>query len=178
METHRVLRAATILAGVSMVAAKAPPPVQPAALQGIVACRAIIDSAQRLACFDRTSGELTEALAQKDITVLDRQQVRQARRSLFGFALPNLSVFGVSDKDEADKQSGVKELDTTIKAVNSVAYGRWDITVAESDAVWRNIEEVGDKPVVGRPVHITKAALGSYFFKVGSDRAFKAIRVR
>src|SRR5690349_9886190 len=75
----------------------APPPVY----QAVVDCRAIIDAAQRLACFDRTVGEMAKAGEEKDLVVLDREAVRETRRGLFGFSLPKIKLFG-GGRDEDD----------------------------------------------------------------------------
>ena len=60
----------------------------PAAIKALAACRAITDNAQRLACYDREAGALVQSVESKETVVLDKQAVRNTKRSLFGFSLP------------------------------------------------------------------------------------------
>lgn len=64
----------------------------------LAACREIADPTQRPACFDRTSTGLVTARDNKTIVVVDRAEIRQVNRLLFGFALQNLNLFGKSDQ--------------------------------------------------------------------------------
>lgn len=63
-------------------------------LQQTLDCAAIKADAERLACYDRTVAALGKAEEAKEIVVTDREQMREARRSLFGFRLPSLRIFG------------------------------------------------------------------------------------
>ena len=65
------------------------------AFDQLLACKAIPDPAQRLACFDQTVGTLADAKAKRDIVVVDRQDpkhrelrpdVGQVRQSAVGAA--------------------------------------------------------------------------------------------
>lgn len=149
-------------------------PAEPSALSDVVACRAIDDAARRLACFDRSVGVLAAATDRKDIVVADRAQLREARRSLFGFTMPSLKVFGIGDK-ESDPADA--ELNTTLRSAGLDADGRW-LLVLEDGGVWRQID---DKPVAAAPhpgaaVRITHGAMGSFFVHIGSQSGFKARR--
>jgi hypothetical protein len=145
-----------------------PPPPDFARL---VACRNVADSTERLACYDREVTTVSSANARGDLVVMDRQQIRQAKRSLFGLTLPNLSVLGDSGND-------VTTLDTTIK---SIAYGpdtKPIYNLAEGGR-WQQLEFktfIVD-PAPGMKVHIKRAALGSYMMNIDGQIAVRVQRV-
>ncbi|MFM6853543.1 MAG: hypothetical protein ACKOUM_05620 [Sphingopyxis sp.] len=56
-----------------------------AVLQHVFDCRTVADNAARLACFDQQVAALETAEGSRDIRIMDREQVRAARRGLFGF---------------------------------------------------------------------------------------------
>ena len=88
---------------------------RPEVISRITACRAITNSAERLACFDREVGALEAAAAAREIAVVDREQVRRTRRSLFGLRLPDLGIFS-DDSDEGDDGAAVREINSTIRS--------------------------------------------------------------
>ncbi|MCJ1962488.1 hypothetical protein MTR65_17480, partial [Novosphingobium sp. 2637] len=59
----------------------------PAALRGLAQCRALTDDAARLACFDRESAALLAASDTGAVAIVDEDEARQVRRSLYGFAV-------------------------------------------------------------------------------------------
>jgi hypothetical protein len=151
-----------------------PPPAR--TIDEIVGCRSISDAGQRLACFDRTVGALQDATAKHDIVVVDRQQVRETRRSLFGLSLPNLPIFGDSGTGKDADENRVKEVSSTVRSAREDGAGNW-IVILEDGAVWHQTSgdiAIGPKP--GTPVTIREAALGSYFMRIGKQPGVKARR--
>lgn len=141
-------------------------------LGGLRACKALPDK-DRLACYDRAAAALDQAVVQKEVTLIDKQEVRQTRRGLFGFNLPRIGIFS----DDANKEEAA-ELNTTVASARSVD-GRVEFRLGDgSDAVWRTTDPVAFPPKAGTPVRITKASLGSYFIKFGKDRMVRGMRVR
>ena len=137
----------------------------------MVACQKITDSAQRLACYDREVTTVASANARGDLVVVDRQQIREAKRSLFGLTLPNLTMLGDSGND-------VTTLDTTIKSVSYAADTKPIYTLAEGGR-WQQLEFktfIMD-PAPGMKVHIKRAALGSYMMNVEGQIAVRVQRV-
>src|SRR5690348_11471763 len=59
----------------------------------LVECRKIADPAARLQCYDAGVDNLNAAVKSGSIVVVDREDVRKTRRSLFGFTLPKLPFF-------------------------------------------------------------------------------------
>jgi len=139
----------------------------------LTACKAVADNTARLACYDAATAKLAEATAKGEVKIIDREEIRQTRRSLFGFELPKIALFK-GDDSAADTPS---EIDTTLKAVGPSEYGKFTLTMADG-AVWRTTEPLPRDPRVGMAVHIKRGALGNYFIRVGEMRGVPAQRIR
>ncbi|WP_017670394.1 hypothetical protein [Blastomonas sp. AAP53] len=151
---------------------KPAPPPSPELFVALESCRTIGDATLRLACYDSAAAKLSAAVDTKQILVVEDKEVEKTKRSLFGFRLPDLSIFGGKDNDsEADKT-----LVTTIKAVGRAGGGRWNIAIPEG-AVWQTTETLSTNPAVGDAVEIKVGALGGYFLKVRNTRSVRAKRV-
>ncbi len=130
--------------------------------KSLVDCRAVTDSAARLACYDEAAAEIDKAEAGGDIVVVDRRQARAARRQAFGFNLPTLSIF-----DKAATREELNVIDAKVALAGHGADGRWVITM-EDGAVWR---EIGDQEPnldarPGKTARISRGSMGSYFVKI------------
>lgn len=169
---HKMI-AALLLAAPSAGLAK-DPPASPL-IGALEACRAESDDARRLACFDRASAALVTATKSGDVSVVDRAQLRQARRSLFGFAMPKLPFFA-GDKSAED---AAETLDSSIKSARGLGYGKFQLTIADGNAVWETTESFATmrEPRAGDKVQIKRGPLGSYLLKVAGQRGVKAKRV-
>jgi hypothetical protein len=169
----------TLIAAALMVAAPAvakekdEPLKRAAQVQQVYDCRTIADNVQRLACFDRAVAALETAEAQREVTIADKETMRETRRGLFGFSLPKIKLFGSDDGEE------IKEVEAVIKSISSDASGKYRF-VMQDGAVWQQIDTtpVRREPASGDKVLIKVAALGSYFAKVEGQRAIRMIRVR
>lgn len=150
---------------------------RPAVLTRLVDCRALSDGPERLACYDREVAALDAAETRKELVVIDRQQIRSARRTLFGLTLPNLAIFG--DNDEDRDEEGITRLETKIKSVSQTPLGRWVFTL-EDGGVWTQIDNrdliVDPKP--GHDIKIRRAAMGSYLANVKEQIAIRVQRLR
>ncbi|HEX8444478.1 MAG TPA: hypothetical protein VF631_12615 [Allosphingosinicella sp.] len=148
---------------------------RPALLKNLTGCRTIAESTARLACFDRAAAAIDQAEARKDLVVVDRDQLRTTRRTLFGLTLPNLSVFG----DDSDTEEGVSRIESTIKAAYPNAYGRWILTLADG-AQWEQADSrsLASEPRPGRSIKIRKAAMGSYLANIDGQTAIRVRRMR
>ena len=169
-----ILVIAAVGGGVAAARPPATPDAQPKALTDVLACRAITDSAARLSCFDASAAALDTATAKRDVVVVDREQVGNARRSLFGFTLPSLRIFGGDDDSKAPDN---RELDTTVQSARQNGDGRWVVVIAEG-AVWRQIDDtvIGRAPKPGTKVVIRKAALTSYMMRFEGQPGFRVHR--
>jgi len=158
-----------------------PEPARNTALDAVLNCRKLADPAQRLACFDKSVDSLQTANANRDIVVVDRGEIRKARRSLFGFNVPSLKIFG-SDQDRKVRgtPAGIEgeddEINTTITSAHRDANGNWVVTLADG-AVWRQTDgTIALGPRAGGAITIRRAALGSYFMRIGKQPGVKARR--
>jgi hypothetical protein len=147
----------------------------PAAIRGLAACRAIADDAQRLACFDREAASLVTSVEKKETVLLDKQEVRKTKRSLFGFTLPRLPFFDDGKADEKE-EAEFQQIETPIKSVQATGYGRFRFTI-DDGAVWQTTEGINAFPKPGQKVIIKKGLMGSYFIRFEGNRAVKGMRV-
>lgn len=141
-------------------------------------CRAIAADAERLACFDRVSGTLVAAADEGELSVVNREEVRKTRRTLFGFALPDLGIFGRGDKaKEKDAADEIEVLNTTVASSRSTADGI-EVTTAEG-AVWliSNPPRRLMTPRPGHTVELRRGSLTSYFIRINGQGGVKARRI-
>lgn len=143
----------------------------------VVACRTIADPTERLACFDRAVPALDQARRDRQIVVMDREQVRETRRGLFGLNLPAIRIFGGGDDDDSPDSEAVDRLETTVARASQSADGKWTIVLADG-ARWQQLDtrRIND-PRPGTAVVIRRAAMGSYLANVGGQVAIRVRRV-
>ena len=148
-------------------------------LGSLAKCRAIATPDARLACFDDAAARIDAAVKAKDVTIVDRQDVQKARRSLFGFSLPRIPLFGVGGRpDDRRAEAEFTELNTTVAGVRSLPNGRLELRLAEEEAVWQTTDPLTFPPKIGTPVRIRRGALGNYFIALKGERSIRGIRVR
>lgn len=146
-------------------------PERPELFEALVRCRAIAHESARLRCFDAAAANLQQAAERRDLVVVDRQQVRENRRRLFGLPLPDLGgVFGDDDEDEVDS------IESTIVSASQIDYGRWVVRL-EDGSTWvqTDNEIIAGRPRPGQPVRVNRAALGTYMMRVNNQ---PGVRVR
>ncbi len=159
--------------------ATAAEPVLPARqLTALTDCVAKVDSAERLACYDRAVESLRIAAASQDVVIVERAEVRKARKGLFGFALPRVG-FLAGRSGNAEDEADAQRLVTTITSARPFGYGNWRFTT-ETGAIWETTEvrRGFDEPRPGRTVEIAKGSLSSYFAKVGTGIRVQVRRVQ
>jgi hypothetical protein len=151
------------------------PPKQSPLIGALEACRAIADPTQRLACYDKEAGALLTAAQTGEVAVVDKAEARRARKSLFGFAMPNLPFF--SGDESAGEVSDT--LESTVTKANGIGYGKFRITIAEGNAVWETTETYATmrEPRSGDKISIKRGPLGSYMLRIGKNRGVKGRRV-
>lgn len=146
----------------------------PAVFQAVIDCRAIGDSAARLACYDAKVATLADAQKSDDLFVASKDDIRKARRGLFGLSLPHITLFGGDDDNPSDKLQ-VKEIDALLSGVGG-AVGAWTLTL-DDGATWVQTDGAYIKtPQPGMKVHIKRGALGSYLASVNGGLGFKVRR--
>jgi hypothetical protein len=150
--------------------AKAPPPSP--AVDALAACRAVTDNGARLACYDQASSRFTEAVSKGEVIVMDKQEVRQTRRSLFGFTLPHIALFR-GDEGVAGDQD---QIEAVITSASGIGYDKYRMRI--EDAVWETTEAAPtiNPPRAGQKVVIKRGALGNYFIRIEGQKAVRGRR--
>jgi hypothetical protein len=140
---------------------------RPELFRKLIDCRAIADNVQRLACYDAQVGALDVAEQKKDLVVVDRAQMKETRKSLFGFTLPRLGIFG-SGGDKEIKADDISEIDSLVESARPIAGGNWSIKLANDAGTWETLNALDAAPKGGDKVHIKKAMMGSYLGSIGN----------
>lgn len=148
---------------------------RPELLSRLVDCRRLSADAERLSCYDARVSALDEAERKREVVVVDRAQVREARRSLFGLALPKIRLFG--DREGAPEEPEFSQIETTLKSAQQLG-GRWQFTLAD-EARWIQTdgEELARTPKPGQTIRIRRGALGSFLANVERQPAIRVKRV-
>lgn len=155
----------------------AAPPARPEAFEALMRCRAIAEAAQRLQCFDTAAANLDAAAGRRDIVVVDRAQVREGRRRLFGLALPRIPIFGGGDEDDNDADQ-VRTVEGVIASA-AEGGGRWTISLQDG-AMWVQVDynQLAFRPRPGQHVVINRGAMGSFMMRVNNQPGIRVQRVR
>jgi hypothetical protein len=160
------------LAATAAAARPIPQTGTPTAVQSLLACRGVADSGQRLACYDRESGTVAQALNKKDLVVIDKARANQAKRSLFGFSIPDFGgLFGGGDDD-------VKEIASTISRVQHDPYGAWVVGLADG-STWAQTDDapLGLPPTRGDRVVVHRGSFGAFFLRVAGQPGIRVKRI-
>ena len=163
------------LALVASGAATARKPVSsgtPANMQRLLACRAIQDGAQRLACFDRETAAVDQAIAKRDLVLIDKARATQAKRSLFGFSIPDFGgLFGGGGDD-------VKEIASTVTSFQHNGYMGWTIKLADGSTwVQTDDAQLGLPPEKGHKVVVRRGSFGAFFLRLNGQPGFRVKRI-
>lgn len=146
-------------------------PAPPTAVDQLMSCRAIASPEQRLACFDSAAAAMGSAIEQKNLVFVDKEKARAAKRSLFGFAIPNFGgLFGGGDDD-------VTKIESTVKSTAHNIDGGWIITLADG-SVWTQTDDwPGLDPRPGKKVVVERGALGSFRLSIPGQNGIKVKRI-
>jgi len=168
----RVIAIAVLLGLAVPSVSLAQPASRAAALERLSACRAQTDPAARLSCYDAAASALDEAERSGDVVVMDRAQVRETRRSLFGFSVPTIPLFTGGEQSQEDI---IDNVSFTISRVRRVGPDVYLFTMSDG-TVWRQLDQWrGAAPRSGDTAVIRRASLGSFLMRVEN---YAAIRVR
>ncbi|WP_017666830.1 hypothetical protein [Sandarakinorhabdus sp. AAP62] len=178
----RIAATAALLIAAPALAADKPKNAPPAVVQKLLDCRALTDSAARLACLDAGVAALAAAVEKRDVVVADREEVKKARRGLFGIALPNLNLFGGGkddgDKESSDETGALKEIEAVVKSARPGANGNWRF-VLDDDSVWVQTDGriFPRDPRAGMKIRIRRAAAGTFLANVDGQIAVRVRRL-
>lgn len=160
----------TALLAASGATARVPQTGTPQEVQRLMACRTITASDQRLACYDRETAAINQAIARQDIVMIDKERARAAGRSLFGFSVPNFGgLFGTNGE--------ISQIDGTIKNAGHGPDGGWLITL-DDGSVWAQTDDwPGLDPRPGKKVIVKRGTLGSFWLSIPGQNGIKVKRV-
>lgn len=150
----------------------------PGVMQQLYECRTIADPVERLACYDARVSAVQNAEAARDIRVVDREQVRETRRGLFGISLGGIGdIFGGDDDDSGD--DAVNQIEATLSAVERNGSGRLVYTL-DNGQVWVQTDSSapGRSPRAGQAVVVRRASLGSFMISVEGRPGVRVQRIR
>lgn len=144
----------------------------PPALGDLMKCRDQADDQARLQCYDAAAA----ALAAASLVVIDKNEVKRARRGLFGFSLPDLPFLNDDDEEEEEK---VREVAGTIQSISRTGYERWLVNLGEA-GTWQTIEAQPYVPLprTGKPAVVKRGPLGNYMMSIDGGRGLRVKRVR
>lgn len=167
---------ACLLAASVPAAAAETPGDRAGMLDAAIRCTTITDPGERVACYDAAVGRIAEASRSGSVALIDKAEVTKARRSLFGFPLPDIRLFGGGkDVPPALKPEAVEKLETKIA---SVGQGRGLLLTLEEGGTWRVIDEaVPVQPKAGEAIAIRRGAMGGYLANIAGRRALRVQRV-
>lgn len=141
-------------------------------LQKLVDCKSIADPAGRLACYDREVAAIDSAERSRELVVVEKEQVRRARRTLFGLPLPRIDLLaGERDGDE------LRQIEGKVASARQNPQG-WRITLDDGSS-WQQTDgkTLFRDPRPGDAVTVSRGTLGSFFLKVGNIPPVKVKRV-
>lgn len=149
----------------------------PRPFEALIHCRSLSDPGARLACFDSAAAALEQAAARRDVVVVDRAQVRESRRRLFGLALPSLPIFGGGGRGQDSGDDEVSTLEGVIASANTNSFGQWSVRLRDEGGLWVQVDHntLALDPRAGQAVVIRRGTLGSYIMRIGNQ---PGIRVR
>jgi hypothetical protein len=173
MKRTILLAALALAVPAAALAAQKKPPARPEAFDALVRCRAIADDAARLSCFDGAARTLDEQAQRRELVVVDRQQIRETKRSLFGLDIPNLNPFGGGEGEEEE----VKNVEGVVASASQGGDGRWVVQL-EDGSTWGQTDNnpLALRPRPGHKVRISRAAMGSYMMRINNQPAVRAKR--
>lgn len=170
------LSAITMLASSGLKVQSTAPDISPL-LADVIRCPAIVDVGQRMACYDGSVPRLKVAVERRDVAIIDREQVRSTRRSLFGLSLPNLPAIFSGDGPGREEPE-VLTLESEVVRVSAGGAGKWAIVLPDG-AAWQFAEtRRAVEPQAGDKILIKRTALGGYMANIDGRRAVRVQRIR
>ena len=148
---------------------------RPEVFEKLLGCRSVTDSAARLACFDKRVAEMDDAANRAELVVVDRGEIRKARKSLFGLNLPGLGIFGGGEAERREAEA-FTQIESTIKSARMSGY-RWQV-ILEDGARWVQVDTKTPPrdPKPGQKIKIRRAAFGSYLANIDGQIAIRMRR--
>lgn len=169
--------------GISLVVFTAPAaafakddtPKRSALLDELIECRTLTDDAAKLLCYDDTVGRIDIAQKNNELIVADKEDIKEARKGLFGFSLPKIRLFGGSGDNDADD---IKEIEGVVSSARQIGYGTWILNL-EDGSKWQQSDsrKLVLSPKAGSKIRIKKGAITNYWANIDGQRAIGVKRI-
>jgi len=174
--TKYILAAAALAALPGVASAQRAPQQRPELFEALVRCRSVTEESARLQCFDAAAAALDAAAERREVVVVDRAQVRESRRRLFGLALPRLPIFGGGGDDDEDDADEIDHVEGVVASASQNGNGQWIVRLQDG-ATWVQTDNnsLALRPRAGQPVVVNRGVMGSYMMRVNRQ---PGIRVR
>ena len=154
---------------------KEPPPPRPAVVDALYACQQQADPAARLACYDQAVATIRTAEEERNVIFTDREQVREARRGLFGFGNIKLGgIFGGGDGDDDDMQ----QIDVPLKSITVQRDGKLLFGLADG-STWAQTDTTRPRlrELKAKSIQIRRGPLGSFIAELDGGTPLKVKRL-
>lgn len=145
----------------------------PPQLEQLLACRAMANTSERLACYDQQSAAVSAAISTRDIVVLSRERTRETRRSSFGLEDADLARIVGGDEDE------LREIESTVTAVGRNPEGGWIVGLADG-STWSQTDytPIAIAPEEGQKAVVRRGSFGAFFLRLAGQPGVRVQRVR
>jgi hypothetical protein len=112
------------------------------------------------------------AIARRDLVMIDKARATQAKRSLFGFSVPDFGgLFGGGGDD-------VKEISSTVASFTQRGYLGWTIKLADGSTwVQTDDAQLGLPPEKGQKVVVHRGSFGAFYLRLNGQPGFKVRRI-
>jgi hypothetical protein len=143
----------------------------PQSVQQLLNCRSIADSTQRLACYDQQAAAVSNAIASRELVLIDKAHATAAKRSLFGFSVPDFGgLFGGGDD--------LVEISSTVTKVSQDPYGAWVVSLADGSTWYQQDDSpLGLPPEKGNKVVVHRGTFGAFFMRVAGQPGIRVKRI-
>jgi hypothetical protein len=130
-----------------------------------------------LKCFDGAAAALEDAASRRELVVVDRKQMRETKRRLFGLDIPDLNPFGGGGGDDEPKEEAVQSIESAVVNAWQDGGGRWVVRL-EDGSTWAQTDgnALALRPRTGHKVKVTRAAMGSYMMRINGQPGVRAKR--
>lgn len=150
--------------------------VRPALIKGLYDCQSIANNQERLACFEEAVRAIQNAEERRELSFADREQVREAKRGLFGLGNIRLGIFSRSDSGGDEDQ--LNEIEANVASITKGRDGKLLIRL-EDGVLWAqtDTEKVRIRELGAKIVRIRRGTLGNYVAQLDGGSTIRVRRI-
>lgn len=145
-----------------------------AVIEAVSRCRTVVNTIDRLRCFDQASASLDEAVRSEAVVVVDRELAERERRASFGQRRKASELPTLRDAQGNE----LATLEGVVEAANAAGDGNWRF-ILKDRSVWQQTDGLrfAVEPRTGQKVTIKRAALGTYKLSVNGQPGVRVRRI-